>query len=101
MVCSAGRGAGVPARYVRYAERDHPRARRGGVHVLCGRSICLDQKLIELMVSAIEFRNRLIDGAMPVDARKKPKSTATIAGPALIVSGAAASGASLRPARGA
>lgn len=36
------------------------------------------------MVSAIEFRKRLIDGAMPVDARKKPKSTATIAGPALI-----------------
>ena len=37
-----------------------------------------------LMVSAIEFMNLLIDGAMPVDARKKPKSTATIAGPALM-----------------
>lgn len=36
------------------------------------------------MVSAIEFMNLLIDGAMPVDARKKPKSTATIAGPGLM-----------------
>ncbi|GAA1302988.1 hypothetical protein GCM10009647_019910 [Streptomyces sanglieri] len=36
------------------------------------------------MVSAIEFMNLLIDGAMPVDARKKPKSAATIAGPGLI-----------------
>lgn len=36
------------------------------------------------MVSAIEFMNLLIDGAMPVDARKKPKSAATIAYPGLI-----------------
>jgi hypothetical protein len=42
------------------------------------------QKLIELMVSAIESRNRWMDGAMPVEARKNPKSTATTAGPALI-----------------
>src|SRR5690606_14018792 len=42
------------------------------------------QKLMELIVSAIELRNRLMDGAMPVEARKKPKSTATIAGPALM-----------------
>lgn len=43
-----------------------------------------DQKLIELIVCAIESRNRWMDGAIPVDARKKPKSTATMAGPALI-----------------
>lgn len=42
------------------------------------------QKLIELMVSARELRKRLIDGAMPVEARKKPNRIATIAGPALI-----------------
>lgn len=42
------------------------------------------QKLIELMVSAMELRNRFMDGAMPVEARKKPKRMATIAGPALI-----------------
>jgi hypothetical protein len=35
-------------------------------------------------VSATELRNRWIDGATPVDARKKPKSAATIAGPAFI-----------------
>src|SRR5215218_6658168 len=42
------------------------------------------QKLIELIVSAIELRKRLIDGAMPVEARKKPKRMATMAGAALI-----------------
>lgn len=36
------------------------------------------------MVSAMELRKRLIDGAIPVEARKKPKSIATIAGPGLI-----------------
>ncbi len=36
------------------------------------------------MVCAMEFKNLLIDGAMPVEARKKPKSMATNAGPALI-----------------
>lgn len=70
------------------------RGRSGGRgSVECGRSgavgrvrrtVTAGQKLIELMVCAIESRNRWIDGAMPVDARKKPKSTATIAGPALI-----------------
>lgn len=42
------------------------------------------QNLIWLIVSAIESRNLLIDGAMPVDARKKPNSMATTAGPALM-----------------
>ena len=40
--------------------------------------------MIELMLSATELRKLLIAGAIPVDARKKPKSTATMAGPALI-----------------
>jgi hypothetical protein len=48
------------------------------------RHLVTTQKLIELIVSAIEFRNRLMDGAMPVEARKKPKRMATMAGPALI-----------------
>lgn len=42
------------------------------------------QKLIELMVSATSLRKRFMEGAIPVEARKNPKSTATIAGPALI-----------------
>jgi hypothetical protein len=33
------------------------------------------------MVSATEFRKRLTSGAMFVDARKKPKRAATMAGP--------------------
>lgn len=42
------------------------------------------QNWIELMVSATELRNRWMSSAMPVEARKKPKSTATTAGPPLI-----------------
>ncbi|CAK7284570.1 hypothetical protein SGPA1_30443 [Streptomyces misionensis JCM 4497] len=41
------------------------------------------QNLIAEIESAIEFRNRLMDGAMPLEARKKPKSMATMAGPGL------------------
>ncbi|CAG6393209.1 hypothetical protein SCOCK_20240 [Actinacidiphila cocklensis] len=37
-----------------------------------------------MMVSATELRNRLMSGAMSVDARKKPKRAATIAGPTFI-----------------
>lgn len=41
--------------------------------------------MIESMEWAIESRKRLIDGAMPVEARKKPKRAAMTAGPALML----------------
>jgi len=37
------------------------------------------------MVSATELRNRLMSGAMFVEARKKPNSAAMIAGPSFMV----------------
>src|SRR6478609_2637348 len=62
----------------------HPRVRPGGRVACRAGRFRVPQKLIWLSVSAIEFMNLLIDGAMPVEARKKPNSTATTAGPPLI-----------------
>ena len=85
--CPRGRSSMVepwsskPATRVRFpspAPHDEGPAPHGGP------GLRLAQKLIWLMLSAIELRNLLIEGAMPVEARKNPKSTATIAGPPLM-----------------